>query len=483
MESIEKISPFAQKRDVVTFWQGVIVGSSEERIFKEVVDDYNRTHPDVYIKSVLIPYNAYIGKINIAIATAQPPDVCWNAFSLLESLKVKKKVPDLAIPIPEEMLTPEVRKYYGQSTLDSVSKLGKVYSFPNCKYLMGGAFLANAKYFEKAGIDPIYYLENGWDYKTFRDDMKKVQAAMQKEVGPDAFAFGINLRNIDSLVYGNFFFPSLGKESVMRNYIYYDEKQKRYVIDPLLTPEKLARPLQLMHDMMYVDGTWSKKFLGLEYSQMLVDLETNNKLAATYAVSMGVSVSEQMTYNKDYERGIHKNPVKMVILPMPTPTMADPIVYTISATGYGVLKQMPYRGKKHTQNALDFAKYLTSPEVLAKFFVASNRRYWPWPNEDAVRKVFGKENDPIITDPWLGRQWNYYLKEFDKKEKIAVTDPNKPIPDQTKAELISTSVFNYLYTGKGHSILENVVYDKIKPDEAAREMLAGVKSVIDSHYK
>ena len=65
-----------QQKDVVVLWLGELLGGPSEIVGRRVIAEYNRTHKDVYIKAVVMPYACYLGKVNVAIATGQPPDVC-----------------------------------------------------------------------------------------------------------------------------------------------------------------------------------------------------------------------------------------------------------------------------------------------------------------------------------------------------------------------------------------------------------------------
>jgi ABC-type glycerol-3-phosphate transport system substrate-binding protein len=119
-----------EKKDVVVLWLGEIMGGPSEIAGRKMIAEYNRTHKDVYINAVVMPYACYIGKINVAVATGQPPDVCLNAVRTIDQLRVKQKVPDLAVPIPMDFMPESVRRRYGPSCVAAVSRRGKVFLFP-----------------------------------------------------------------------------------------------------------------------------------------------------------------------------------------------------------------------------------------------------------------------------------------------------------------------------------------------------------------
>jgi hypothetical protein len=117
----------------------------------------------------------------------------------------------------------------------------------------------NRAYFEKAGIDIDYYVEHGWDYRTFRDALRKVQDVARREKGPAAYGFGLQPAQMTTLLYQNLLPNVIGKDATERDMLLYDRAHKRYILDPPITPEKLAQPLELMQQLMGVDKTWSEK--------------------------------------------------------------------------------------------------------------------------------------------------------------------------------------------------------------------------------
>jgi len=467
-----------EEKDVVTFWVGELLGTPRLRATLNVVEEYNRRHNDVRVDAVVMPYACYLGKINVSIATGQPPDVCVNSVRVIDGLRLKQKVPDLAVPIPDDMIPPEVRRRYGDNCMAGVSRNGRVYLFPAIKYLFGGVLRGNRKDFERAGVDIDYYLVHGWDYDTFRREMKKVQAAMRRDIGEEAYALGIQLTLVDTFLYQDLLPNVVGKEVAERDLLYYDKKRGRYVLDPDVSPENVAAPLRLMRQLINVDRTWSKKSLGLDFAQQGNDCDRRGIAAVIWADTPGSAGGSQVAQMDEVERGLRQSYFRTTSVPVPTPRGGMPLVFRAGADGYGVMRQIPYKGDAHTRHALEFARYLTSPEVLAKCMMATKFHVNPWPDEEAVFRYAKGYKDPIKSDPGLNRQWKLYLEWLDSKN---VCSPTRTWPDQDTRDQIQVRVEGFK-NGVGHQIIERVLYNRKDPSDAAREILAGIKDAIDGYY-
>ena len=473
-------------RDVIEFWAGVTPGQWYEDVLREVVEEYNRQQDEVYINALMIPFSIYQGKIKLAVATGQPPDVFENATSISESVRQKMDIPDLTVPIPEDLLPPETQKRYGPACMSAISKEGTPRMFPRFTYLMGGELLANAEWFEKAGLDLRAIIAEGWDYAEFREGLKKVQAAMRAELGEQAYAMGINLAIIYGIYYQDLLPAVVGLEKARRGFLKYEGEAGRYVLDPEIRPEELAQPLQLMYELINVDETWGKPYLGLPYSDLISqDFLDKRLVALTHADTPGVPVALQIDHMRKYERGQVERPIRLSVLPAPTPRKGMPRVSVSSAFGWGVMRQVDYKGDEHTRHALEFARYMGSPEVLAEFYKAQGIRRDPWPDNQAVLALAPDVNDPIKADPGLGYLWEVYL---DWMQSPHVYSANQPWPQQNvrkkvDAEISYQYIGSYQRSGEGHQLVERVLYGEIEPLEAARKMLEDMARIIDEYYR
>ena len=108
-----------------------------------------------------------------------------------------------------------------------------------------------------------------------------------------------------------------------------------------------------------------------------------------------------------------------------------PLVFGAGADGWGVMSQLPNKGAEHTRNALEFAQYLGSPEVIAEFYMEKGVRVNPFPDTDAVLEIArakGSVDDAILNDPWLSYLWDVYEKWLKTPHQFAGTG-NWPQPD------------------------------------------------------
>lgn len=468
-----------EKKDVVTVWLGELLGGPSELAGREIIAEYNRTHKDVYVNAVVMPYACYLGKINVSIATGQPPDVCVNAVRTIDQLRVKQKVPDLAVPVPDDMMPEELRRRYGPSCVAGISRRGTIYLFPTQKYLFGGMLRGNRSYFEKAGIDIDYYVEHGWDYATFRDALKKVQAVVRREKGPEAYGFGLQPAQMGTLLYQNLLPNVVGKEATERDMLYYDKTRRRYILDPAITPKKLALPLELMQQLMNIDKTWSRKSLGMDFAQQGEDCDKRGIAAVIWADTPGSYAHAQQGQMEDMRKGLRKGYFRTTNVPCPTPRTGMPIIFRGGADGYGVMRQIPYKGDRHTRHALEFAQYMTSPKSIARVAVAMKTRANPKPDEEAVFRHVKDFKDPIRQDPGLSRQWDLYLKWLNSPN---VVSPDLIWPDQSDRDQIAQRVEAYR-SGAGHIVVEQVVHNKKKPFDAATEILTNIRRIIDGYYR
>jgi len=474
-------SLFNSKKDVIEYWEGTIPGTPEEKVFQDLVDEYNRTHKDVYVKAVLMPWASYQSKINIAVATGQPPDVCYNAFIIADGMRAKQKTPDLAVPIPDDILTPKLKAYYGKNCLAAVSRNHKVYLFPSVKFLQGGTFTGNREWFEKAGVDIDYYTEHGWDYDTFRDVMKRVQAVMRKENGPDANAFGLNLLLLNSQFYNGFLASALGRDAQQRGYYVWDKATKKYVVDPAFNEEIVAKPLRLMQQMMQVDGTWVRKNLAMDYSQLRSDLTLKGLLAVTWNDVVGSPVELEIKTNReDLAKGLIKKPIRLCEVPFPTPVKGGrPPVFSANAEGYGVLRQIPAKSKEHVRHALEFAQYMSSPYKQAKVFMVNGRRWHLWIDEpEVLRMAKGVVSDPLDSDPNLKIMWNQYLKWYDSPSVVV---PGADEPDMKARQRIGGLAGQFMTTPT-QMIIERVLSNSETPEDAAKEIVGAFRKIADDYY-
>ncbi len=472
--------------EVISVWIGVIMGRWDEQATIKAVERFNRERDDIQIDLTLIPYTVYLAKLNLAISSGSPPDVVNNAYNVVGNLPKREQLIELIVPIPESMVSPAMRAAWGPSIMRAITAEGLITQFPSRTYLTGGVFVGNREHFELAGVDLRYYLEHGWDYETFKREMQKVQTAVRAKYGPEAYAFGLNLLNVPTLLYECLLPPIVGPEVVERQFLLYDEAAGRYRLDPAITPETLAIPLRFMQDLIHRDKLWGRKFLGLDFGQIVAELCERQELSATFTNTPGYSVSYQMLKQQEYDKGLRERPLRTTNVPVPTPHGED-YVFGVGADGWGVMKQIPFRGDAHTSAALEVARYLASPEVQAIYYVESKgMRLHLWPDAEAVEALTRDVPSVIDNDPWLTYIWELY--EGWMKSARTYSNMGGDWPDlKTRRDLLriisGSSGGSYLFAGEGRQILERVLFNELEPLEAARMLLAGAAELIDDYYR
>jgi len=472
-------------REVVTLWMGTIMGRWDELAMREAIRRFNDTHREIFIDAKLMPATVYGSKVNLAVASGRPPDVVYNADELVQSNRQRSDVSELVAPIPESMISAETRAAWGPAILRAIRVEGKIVRFPDSAFLNGMLLRGNLDYFREAGVDIEQYLEHGWDYETFTREMTKVQEAARRMTGREVYAFGLNLANAHRLLYTTLLPPIIGAEARARSFLEYDERSGRYRVDPAITVDALAAPLRFMQDLIHKDGLWGRKYLGMDFGQIGVEMFNRLDLVSILADTPGYSIYSQLYAEEEIRRGVRERPFHATNIPAPTPRAGMAPVFSAGANGWGVMRRIPPLSDAHTRAALEVARYVASPEVQALVFRMSKVRIHLWPDDAAVAALVTDVEDPIAADAWLSYLWGLY-KDWMKNAATYHADAGDwPDPATRKDLLIRMgpdAPASYLTAGMGKQILEAVLFNQKAPEEAARELLAGMQREIDEYY-
>ncbi|HPK02243.1 MAG TPA: ABC transporter substrate-binding protein [Candidatus Sumerlaeota bacterium] len=477
----------ADGTQVVDLWCGVIMGRWDESALQEAIDRFNARHPDIRIEPSLIPYTVYNAKLNLAIACGAPPDIVYNAVNFVAGMPRHTELANLLVPVPDSMVTPEMRRGWGETILKTITQDGRIMKFPDRAYLGGMMIQGNLDYLEMAGVDVKHYLSEGWDYETFKRELKRVQQVVRERTGREVYAFGLNLVNVPTFLFRFLLPPIIGADATERSLLAYDPAAGRYVLDPAITPEILAQPLQLMQDMIHRDQMWGRKYLGMDFGQIGIEIYDRLELVTTFQDTPGNSIYSQLLRNRDFAQGLREAPLRVTNLPVPTPTGDEPFLFSVGTDGWGVMRQVPYKGDAHTSAALQVARYLASPEVQAlRFRYSDGMRNTLWPDPDAVEPFIRDLEDPIRQDPWLAYLWDLYESWMKEAETYLAEEEQFPDIHDRRALLNLLGVASYggyFYSGQGKQTLERVLFNQVEPLQAAREMLAGAARLIDDYYR
>src|SRR5206468_3706360 len=66
--------------DTVTVWVSEMLGSPDESYYYQLADLWNSIEPGVHLKMSVLSHAGYDSKLRVAIASGQPPDVCFGGI-------------------------------------------------------------------------------------------------------------------------------------------------------------------------------------------------------------------------------------------------------------------------------------------------------------------------------------------------------------------------------------------------------------------
>ena len=178
---------------------------SKARVLRQVVELYEKDHPDVSIEVVAFPYANYMQKMSLIFLGGNPPDLLETTATYLPQMTQFMK--DLGPDIQKSLgLTPQ---QYKDSTYDVVKVyLGEgnvVHAIP--LHFTTYSVWINKSMFDKAGIKypPLGGKQEPWTWEEFKDVLRKVKEvnkipyAMSIEYSADKFFSYLALWNITVL--------------------------------------------------------------------------------------------------------------------------------------------------------------------------------------------------------------------------------------------------------------------------------------------
>lgn len=168
--SPEEEAALAQGRTIITYWDRHSGHEHEAR--RTLIDEFNQSQDEVYVRALPIGYNALMEKLLTSIAGGSPPDVCALDSTMLAQLAAQgcfDPVDDLIASDPGLATD----KFFPHA-LNTVSIDGHIYGIPTTQDTY--ALLWNKDAFRKAGLDPdrppqtLRELEEYAAKLTIRDD-------------------------------------------------------------------------------------------------------------------------------------------------------------------------------------------------------------------------------------------------------------------------------------------------------------------------
>jgi len=175
----------------LTIWQ--TYNEAENKVFKEIVGQFEEAHPGVTVDVVRLPFAGAEPKILTALTTRTEPDIARVDVAFLSKLAMKNALLDL-----EPYVSQDVRDEIVPVALASCIYDGKLWGLPD--QTNGLCLFYNRDLFRKAGLDPDRAPAT-WD---------ELVAYGKRLTDEDEGIFGVGVRN--SLWWSLPFFYTYGAE-------------------------------------------------------------------------------------------------------------------------------------------------------------------------------------------------------------------------------------------------------------------------------
>ncbi|MFH1741447.1 MAG: extracellular solute-binding protein [bacterium] len=463
------------QKDVIHVWVNELVGSPDEVHYYELADCWNATHPNLQVKMTVMSHAGYDSKLRIAIASGQPPDVCMGGLVTFESLRYSGKTTDLAVPIPKEFLPQERIDAMGPVFKKFALRDGQPFIFPVYRYCYAGVLLTNRTMLQEAGFDDKEINQKGWTFEQFREACRKITKDTNGDGTPDVWGFGAALVHFKHLFLYEFGPGVWGRDVTERTLVGFDESTGRWARHPKLTEDQLYELFLLFYQLFNVDKTWNPSLLGMTIHEILDEVVTHRRLAMTFGEVPWAPKLRHDIWEMEISQGA-KNKGELPDLTsiwMPTLHPGDRPAPRAGILGFSILKQTPYKGDAHTRNALRVALFLTHPAHLARSQFRMFRHLPPEPGR------FGRIFPELIQvdDPWV----KYYNEMLDSDVPFVPPPLSSDTPDPVGCQKTGIELDRWIEK-TGMDYLQQVVYEKMSPREAAKRFYEGIQEVCDKAY-
>jgi len=465
--------PSAVRGDTIRVWVNELITSPEEAYYYELADCWNATHPGVKMKMSVMASAGYESKLRVAIASGQPPDVCMGGLETLESLQYSGKYNDLSVAIPEKFFPRERLERMGRVVREATTRDGKPTVFPVWRYCYGGVILANRRMLREAGFDDTKIRLDGWTLDDFREACRKMTRDLDGDGTPDVWGFGAALVHLEHL-FRNEFGPGVWGKELTDSFFKWNESANRWEVNPRLQKEQIYQTMLLFRQLFDQDKVWSPKYLGMDWNEILNELIVHQRLGMTFGESPWVVKLRKEIWETEVKQGARQGPPPdLTVVWMPTLRQGDRPVPRAGVTGFSVMKQIPYKGEAHTENAIRVALYLTHPIHLVRSQMRSFRHLPPEPKRFA--RIFPELIDN--NDPWV----RFYNETLESDIPLIP----KPLSEKTPQAGIYRQMENELdqwFEKRGVEFIQQVIYGKSTPREAAKGFFTELHAIPDKVY-
>ncbi len=458
--------------DTITVWVNELIGSPDEAYYYELADLWNTTHPGVTMKVSVMSHAGYQSKLRVAIASGQPPDVCMGGMETLDSLKYSGKALDLAVPIPETYLSSAELKAMGPVVERSIVRDGHATVFPIWRYCYGGVILANRQMLRDAGFDDEQIRRDGWTFEQFREACRKMTRDTNGDGTPDTWGFGAAAVHLNHLLINEFGPGVWGRDVARRQFLAKDPATGRWMLDPELAVEQIRQAFLLFDELLNEDKTWNPACLGMTWNDIIDELVVRRRIGMIFGETPWVAKLRREIWESNEALGAKQagGPPDLTVIWMPTLRAGDRSAPRAGVMGFSVLKQTPYRGDAHTENALRVARFLTHPVHLARSQIRQFRHLPP----DPVR--FGSIYPELLqaSDPWVK-----FYNSIMESDLPLVPDPLPPNDPSTAQYTLVRSEMDRWLEREGIGYLEQVIYRKLTPNEAADKFYTSLRATVE----
>ncbi len=174
-------------RTRVVFWHAM--GGPLGKVLESMIDDFNKTHPQIYVKGVSMgQYDTLEKKILASVVARESPDISQNFETLTLRLARAKKLArldDLMGDEAEEIKSDIIPILLENNTFD-----GKLWSFPFNKSVP--VLYYNKELFRNAGLDPESPPETVWE---LLDYARKLTEDHDGDGRPEIWGYAFQQRN------------------------------------------------------------------------------------------------------------------------------------------------------------------------------------------------------------------------------------------------------------------------------------------------
>ena len=232
------------QKDVINMrsGSGVVTGHP----FIAMVDDYNRTHPNVDVKLEMYPWANDTAPLATTLAAGSPPDLTRQSIPGVAGAAALQSA--LLMDI-RPFLTPAEIADYGSDILGPPDIGGKIVLWPQDRD-WGTMLVGNGTMLEAAGIDVAKIHKDGWTFDEFR-------AAAKKLTTNGVYGFGFSGDNAGGIMLELPWRGGVPDGNANMGAYFWGNKFD------LSGPNEI-KALQLLHDMIYVDKSVPAEVTGLK---------------------------------------------------------------------------------------------------------------------------------------------------------------------------------------------------------------------------